>query len=482
MDKLIFFEKEYMAETTLGEIRADVANHPDKKDYIREKRKTGWTDVYSGMILGFDVYASILGNSKNTIEQNVLNRICGHARAYKDRTKIAQYTEMLRHIRVFERNIEDNWTLKKLFEEIDHWDLWTNKMYWTDNEYADRMKRKMEMMAISKIPEETVSGEQTQSTDREQNEMKMTIKERLMDLIVHGGCKQIILTGAPGTGKTFIAKELAKEDCFGELEGKKFKLVQFHPSYDYTDFVEGLRPIETDGGVTFKKLDGIFKKFCRDVETKGNPEKLYLFVIDEINRANLSKVFGELMFGLEKDKRGAANKFDTQYSNLPTYFVEEKCEEPEKDIFAKGFYIPENVVVIGTMNDIDRSVDSMDFALRRRFEWLEVEVTEHLLSDAFASGSFGQVIQKEAVALAEHIVEFNALIIRGKGKEYGLNRQYDISQGQFAGIPEKETMQEILDYVWDYRVESLIREYLRGEEDMESFIMDAKDIFLSYGK
>lgn len=228
-------------------------------------------------------------------------------------------------------------------------------------------------------------------------EDNMTTQEEIEKLIV-AKAKQIILTGAPGTGKTYIAKNIAKEKGTdltwkNKVNGKypKYEFVQFHPSYDYTDFVEGLRPVEDENGeIKFQKVDGIFKKFCREVVNAKNKEGKYFFIIDEINRADLSKVFGELMYCLESDKRGADNKIQTQYANLPTYNPKTKSKyEPDTkdknksdtnedkynlDVFADGFYIPENVYIIGTMNDIDRSVESMDFALRRRFIWKEIKV------------------------------------------------------------------------------------------------------------
>lgn len=210
--------------------------------------------------------------------------------------------------------------------------------------------------------------------------------ERLND-----GVLQMIFTGAPGTGKTYFAKLIAR--YLGELQTwlnphRAYTLVQFHPSYDYTDFVEGLRPVQpggAEGRMAFVKLDGAFKSFCRMVLREGNPEAVYFFLIDEINRAELPKVFGELMYYLEADKRGAENRVRTQYQNLPAYELDPETGTPkriENDEFSDGFYIPENVRILGTMNDIDRSAESMDFALRRCFEWRTAEVTQERLETA----------------------------------------------------------------------------------------------------
>lgn len=303
----------------------------------------------------------------------------------------------------------------------------------------------------------------------------------LCDLL-NNGIKQIILTGAPGTGKTYMAGEAAKSLGTPLTEGKPYYRVQFHPSYDYTDFVEGLRPIEDeDGKLSFVKMDGQFKAFCRQVvrnnrknypKARGvdDPDRKYFFLIDEINRADLSKVFGELMFCLESDKRG--EPVQTQYQNLPTYGLD------GEDVFANGFFIPKNVYMIGTMNDIDRSVESMDFALRRRFVFREVKVEDDLLTEAFQSGNFGALLKENAEYIAKRIMELNK-IIRDNGKAFGLNEQYDISQGQFASLPEKETLQELLNFVWEYRIESLLREYVRGEDinDVDKFIKTCEKAF-----
>ena len=278
--------------------------------------------------------------------------------------------------------------------------------------------------------------------DNDSSNNGKSIEEQLKDLISNGAT-QIILTGAPGTGKTRMAKEVAEK-----LNGKGYEFVQFHPSYDYTDFVEGLRPIEDKdnaGNTTmvFRKVDGIFKKFCREVVKQNAEEKKYFFLIDEINRADLSKVFGELMFCLETDKRGKDNAVQTQYQNLPTYDVKEKKyygEDDSKDVFKDGFYIPKNVIIIGTMNDIDRSVESMDFALRRRFIWKEVEVTRDLLKNSL-KGILGEYKEKykcnfECNKVAEVIADSIMNLNNEKLKDNpNFGKHYFISQGQFANLP-----------------------------------------------
>lgn len=375
----------------------------------------------------------------------------------------------------------------------------------------------------------------TAATDRESNFktqlaalLKPSQKDDLIYKIVNGKCRQLIFTGAPGTGKTYIAKAIAEymaeAGYTSRLPGEDLPYVQiqFHPSYDYTDFVEGLRPVEmpaakkdsssSESSMVFAKVDGHFKSFCRKVVMHGKPDKLYFFIIDEINRANLSKVFGELMYCLEKDKRGSKHGVKTQYQTLHTYDTETdsyltkpKGNTPAKgeDCFFSSFYIPENVVVIGTMNDIDRSVESMDFALRRRFDWEEFDVTDDMLSYAFAvnPGVYGDLISSNPGIFVNQVNALNKKLLDASNFSFKLSRQYCISQGHFANLPEnilaeaqeivkqragaikKKSDQEaanvILDYIWKYRLHSLLREYLRGEDEdsVNAFLKAAEGAF-----
>ena len=321
----------------------------------------------------------------------------------------------------------------------------------------------------------------------------------MLEKAIAAGAKQLVLTGAPGTGKTHAIEEYVDTE-----KPAGFTLVQFHASYDYADFVEGLRPVmvEADGKkeMTFCRLDGIFKKFCRDAVgelldalKEGDPEtafawyrayageetrekvpkdkrdaiaawlgRRYVFAIDEINRADLSRVFGELMRSLEEGYRGPGKSAPTQYKNLPTYKIDRdtKIAEPIPfDCFADGFFIPENVLVFGTMNDIDRSVETFDFALRRRFLWIEVKADEVMESTLRA-------ILKDAPtlpALLERITEMNRVIAEAEG----LGESYQIGPAYFKTYDGTN-----LETIWQTRIEPLLREYYRGrpKEKTERFL------------
>ena len=329
------------------------------------------------------------------------------------------------------------------------------------------------------------------------NKTVKEIEDYIKELITNGE-RQIIFTGAPGTGKTRTAKKIA-EEMINERKAGEFKIIQFHPSYDYTDFVEGIKPIDSGNGeVVFRKIDGQFKKFCRNCfkDKDGKTEReekegLFFFIIDEINRADLSKVFGEIMYCLDKDKRGENGKLDTQYQFLPTYDAEGK--KLEDDVYKDGFYIPRNVVILGTMNDIDRSVESMDFALRRRFSFVEFEVTKEMI-EAGLIGIFKEEgkmdIDEIAKDIAERLDAVNEVICgngESLGANLGLNKQYYLSHGILANLgkewdklkDDNENFEKVLKDIFERRIKLTLKEYVRGEDEKEvtDFIKKCEDAF-----
>ena len=412
---------------------------------------------------------------------------------------------------------------------------------------------------------------------------QMSMYQEYIDLLEE--TRNLVLTGAPGTGKTYLAKEIAKE------MDAEYDFVQFHPSYDYTDFVEGLRPIQKDKGeVGFERKDGIFKVFCkkalknwedsqktadeiseeksfeekynellqriedgelnefqlrtrdkkmeivnisdydniilrapatesertytvsfnrlsklakkfptlssldsisnisqeirvviggcnasaywavlREIYRQGeskykeqvsrykdynvrladdfslappnNPtaivkRKKYVFIIDEINRGEISKIFGELFFSIDPGYRGVKGRVKTQYQNLID----------EDDVFYDGFYVPENVYILATMNDIDRSVESMDFAMRRRFTWKEVSPsdTESMLNDLSCVAKAKAAMERLNKAIEE---------TEGLGAAYMIGPSYFLKLGENGGDFNK---------LWKLNIEPLLKEYLRG--------------------
>lgn len=269
--------------------------------------------------------------------------------------------------------------------------------------------------------------------------------------------KNIILHGAPGTGKTYLAKQIASDltglsgsDLF---ESDQYSFVQFHQSYDYTDFVEGLRPItnsnvQDNKEISFELVDGTFKKFCNNA--KENPDKNYVFVIDEINRGEISKIFGELFMVIDPGYRGKEEYgVLTQYSNMNG---------------GEKFYVPSNVYVIGTMNDIDRSVDSFDFAMRRRFRFIEIT------ADSAIKMWNGNLRESEIPEAKRRLSALNSAITEIDE----LDRNYHVGPSYFLKLKETDYSYEIL---WDDYLEPLLEEYLRGKFNMNESLQELKSAY-----
>ncbi|HEK0312856.1 TPA: AAA family ATPase [Proteus mirabilis] len=316
--------------------------------------------------------------------------------------------------------------------------------------------------------------------------------------------KQIIKYGAPGTGKTYQARlqtslmfDIWKEEFASNsrlTHASQIELVQFHPSFSYEDFMEGLRPVlGSDGKSQLRLQNGVFKEFCRsagkweidvyglglaqkwesltikellpfreklsgehwrDIFEISDKSKLvseavppFFFIIDEVNRAELSRVFGELMYCLEY--RGTRGCVKTQYANLNNEHT-----GMLKDAKGYLFFIPTNIYLIGTMNTIDRSVESFDFALRRRFRWEEVVPDMALLK--YHLNQFC----KAWLPLVDNLERLNELI----AKEPLLGNDYQIGHAYLMDLKYATslTVSEVRERVWDDCIRPLLQEYLRG--------------------
>lgn len=238
--------------------------------------------------------------------------------------------------------------------------------------------------------------------------------------------KNIILQGAPGVGKTYAAKRLAYA-MMGEVDDSRVGFIQFHQNYAYEDFVMGYKPTEFGG---FKLQNGIFYRFC--IEAANNPEQKYFFIIDEINRGNLSKIFGELLMAIENECRGT--KITLAYSN-------------------KLFSVPENIYIIGMMNTADRSLALMDYALRRRFSFKE-------LKPAFMSNNFKRYQENLGSGLLDRliqqIIELNNEIIDDDslGSGFCIGHSYfcnlkAATEDQLKMIVEHDILPTLVEYWFD---------------------------------
>ncbi|MCG7856690.1 AAA family ATPase [Flavihumibacter sediminis] len=234
--------------------------------------------------------------------------------------------------------------------------------------------------------------------------------------------KNIILQGPPGVGKTFIARKIAFQ-ILQERKDANIEMVQFHQSYSYEDFIQGLRPTLRGN---FDLKDGIFYNFCR--RARANPEKPYFFIIDEINRGNLSKIFGEMMMLIEADKR------DERFALKLTYSDDE----------ADKFYVPDNLYIIGTMNTADRSLAIVDYALRRRFAFISLEPD---YGDSFRKFLLHKGV---SMGLTEHICVAINKINNSIKEDINLGDGFQIGHSYFctytSKVPEANWWNEVIQF------------------------------------
>lgn len=321
---------------------------------------------------------------------------------------------------------------------------------------------------------------------------RILIEKKYCDLIENNG--QIILHGAPGTGKTYLALNVLAP-MLTDGDKSRIKMVQFHPGYDYSDFIVGLKPklVGKEGAeqVSFEWRSGVFKTIAEEargaldkaaqrynedtsLDKTFDPPK-YVLVIDEINRADLSNVFGEVFsrmergyrYGYETDKDGRLKKDKNgQFKKKNEDGVELPSTKEEKDKDGKivhvheSLVIPDNLYIIGTMNDIDRSVESMDFALRRRFAWRKVgaDDTKNAILSKFEKKDFDKLTNAMR-ALNDWI----------RKPESRLGEAYEIGAAIFAqlklyGDENGKYDDAAYESLWDNHLSIILREYLRGQD------------------
>lgn len=301
-------------------------------------------------------------------------------------------------------------------------------MKWVKINTAKRKGKPIPEIDLSKYYKKKVDHKYTKDDFLKEVFLSESEYDKLRSLVLRK--KNIILQGAPGVGKTFSAKRLAYS-IIGEENENRICMVQFHQNYSYEDFIMGYRPNDSGG---FELQSGAFFNFCE--RCKENPGKPYFFIIDEINRGNLSKIFGELLMLIETDKRGEKHKMNLVYGGT-------------------AFYIPENLHIIGMMNTADRSLAMIDYALRRRFSFYTMQPA----FDNADQNGFGIYTKDVKCDLYHTVINKIKELNNNIRKDNTLGKGFEIGHSYFAPEDKSVIDDEWVRGVVEYEIIPLIEEY-----------------------
>ncbi|RBW57588.1 restriction endonuclease [Tenacibaculum sp. E3R01] len=284
----------------------------------------------------------------------------------------------------------------------------------------------------------------------------------------------VILYGPPGTGKTYQVTNSLDFVC--QADKTRYEMLQFHPSFTYEDFIEGIKPKGVkDGNIQFELVDGVFKLFCKrakqeclDAIRENRDVKPYYFVVDEINRANLSSVFGETLSRLEKDYRhdvvnnDTSNLIKTQYSSLIEQLPEDKKNELAYELIDGQAYfgVPTNVYFIGMMNDVDKSIDTFDLALRRRFKWIRKDCDYNVILDETKRKKGDDFLNIEEYVTASEKLNVYISQSLGLGKSYEFGHSFFMKMKDLAKRPS--ISENNIKQLFNLYLKPTLKEYLRA--------------------
>lgn len=306
-------------------------------------------------------------------------------------------------------------------------------MKWVKINTAKRKNEPIPEIDLSKYYKKKIDRKYTKEDFLKKVFMTEAEYNKLRSLVLRK--KNIILQGAPGVGKTFSAKRLAYS-IIGEKNENRICMVQFHQNYSYEDFIMGYRPNDSGG---FELQSGVFYNFC--IRCKENPDKPYFFIIDEINRGNLSKIFGELLMLIETDKRGEENKINLVYGG--------------------EFYIPQNLHIIGMMNTADRSLAMIDYALRRRFSFYTITPA----FDNADNNGFNEYVKDIDCELYHTVMAKIKELNKAIRKDSSLGKGFEIGHSYFALEDKSVIDDEWVHNVVEFEIIPLLEEYWFDNDD-----------------